>query len=193
MLTRFKFRTTDDLKSLVGVIEQDRAVRALELGLSIDNRNYNVYVAGSSGTGKTTVLKTILAKIAPKSPTPSDWIYVHNFRDPSEPHAIEMAPGEANRFRHRLRDIIAALREQIPQVFHAKEHQETIQGILNEGLDQENECGYTPLHLATQKGHFEVVRFLCTQRAASDTVNKKGFTPLHSASERGHPARAAHF
>jgi predicted ATP-dependent protease len=152
VLTRFKFRTTDDLKSLVGVIEQDRAVRALELGLTIDNRNYNVYVAGSSGTGKTTVLKTILAKIAPKSPTPSDWIYVHNFRDPSEPHAIEMAPGEANRFRHRLRDIIAALREQIPQVFHAKEHQETIQGILNEGLDQENECFVELSQIASKIG-----------------------------------------
>ena len=50
------FETTNDLDVLSGVIEQERAVAALELGLSIKRQNYNVYVA-ERGTGKTTLFE----------------------------------------------------------------------------------------------------------------------------------------
>ena len=47
---RLKFKTTAELNPLEGVIEQERALEALETGLSIKNRNYNIYIAGASGT-----------------------------------------------------------------------------------------------------------------------------------------------
>jgi len=140
MLSGLEFETTKELDTLTGVIEQDRAVRALELGLKIDKRNYNLYVAGESGTGKTTSVKTLLKRIAPDRPTPDDWICVHNFKDPTSPRSISMPPGTAVGFKRALADIIAELRESIPKVFHSKEHQEKVQGILNDSLDKENDC-----------------------------------------------------
>ena len=139
-LAGLEFETTEDLDVLSGVIEQERAVRALELGLSIDKRNYNVYVAGASGTGKTTMVKTLLSKVAPKRPTPPDWVCVNNFKDPTAPRPIHMKAGTANDFKRRLAEIITHLREQVPKVFHSKEHQEKVQGILNSSLDRENDC-----------------------------------------------------
>ena len=139
-LTGLEFETTEDLDVLTGVIEQDRAVRALELGLSIDKRNYNVYVAGSSGTGKTTMVRTLLGKLSIRRPTPPDWICVHSFKDPTQPRSLSMPPGTATGLRREMSDVVAELREQIPKVFHSKEHQEKVQGILNEGLDKENDC-----------------------------------------------------
>jgi lon-related putative ATP-dependent protease len=134
------FNTTSDLEVLSGVIEQERAVSALELGLSIKRRNYNVYVAGESGTGKTTLVRTQLDKIAKTRPAPPDWICVHNFKDTSAPRCISMPPGTALGLRDEMASLIEWLREQVPKVFHSKEHQEKVQAILNESLDQENNC-----------------------------------------------------
>ena len=138
-LAGIAFETTADLETLEGVIEQERAVDALELGLSLDRRNYNVYVAGESGTGKTTMVKTLLARLAPKRKTPDDWICVHNYKDATAPRALSMPAGTAADFKNALSQLITQMREQVPKVFHSKEHQEKVQGILNEGLDREND------------------------------------------------------
>jgi lon-related putative ATP-dependent protease len=135
-----EFETTADLELLTGVIEQDRAVKALELGLRIDKRNYNIYVAGESGTGKTTLVKTLLNRQAPRRPTPEDWICVHNFKDPSMPRSVSIPPGTGGTLKRELAEVITGLRESIPKVFHSKEHQEKVQGILNDSLDRENDC-----------------------------------------------------
>lgn len=135
-----EFETTEDLELLTGVIEQDRAVKALELGLRIDKRNYNIYVSGESGTGKTTLVKTLLHRSAPKRSTPEDWICVHNFKDPTMPRSIAMPAGTAGPLKHMMAEVISGLRETIPKVFHSKEHQEKVQGILNDSLDRENDC-----------------------------------------------------
>ena len=150
-----EFETTDDLESLTGVIEQERAVRSLELGLSIDKRNYNVYVAGANGTGKRTLVKTLLGRLAPKRETPPDWICVHSFKDPTRPDTIKMPAGTGIQLRRELRDVIESLREQIPKVFHSKEHQEKVQGILNSSLDREN-ASFVELSQEAQKHGFTI-------------------------------------
>ena len=42
------FQTTDELEPLDEVVGQDRALRALELGLSIRHRGYNIFASGVS-------------------------------------------------------------------------------------------------------------------------------------------------
>ena len=53
----FKFKCTKDLAPLREFIGQDRAIRGIEFGLSMKNKGYNIYVAGLSGTGKTSIVK----------------------------------------------------------------------------------------------------------------------------------------
>ena len=48
------FRTTAEIKPLEGVIGQERAVKAFDFGLAVKMKGYNIYMAGPSGTGKTT-------------------------------------------------------------------------------------------------------------------------------------------
>ena len=45
----FDFKNTDELKPLNTIIGQERAVKALELGLGIRDHRYNIYVAGDPG------------------------------------------------------------------------------------------------------------------------------------------------
>jgi len=44
------------------LVGQDRAVKALEMGMTIKAKGYNIYVAGESGTGKHTAIMDILSR-----------------------------------------------------------------------------------------------------------------------------------
>ena len=44
----------------------------------------------------------------------------------------------------------------------------------------------TPLHIATEGGHREVIQLLLEAGASSTDENKSGFTPMHIAAKHGH-------
>ena len=53
-------------------------------------------------------------------------------------------------------------------------------------VDQANQCGTTPLIMASRKGHLDVVRCLLQNHAAVDLGNAHGATPLLNAAANGH-------
>jgi lon-related putative ATP-dependent protease len=134
---RFNFKTTKELDRFEGVIEQERAIEALNLGLSLYKRNYNVYVSGSSGTGKMTIVMSMLAKLAAKKPSPSDWVYVHSFRNKEVPMAIQLDPGRGAKFQNDMANLIKGLEEEIPKTFQSRGHQEKVQEVINLNIEQE--------------------------------------------------------
>ncbi|MBM4387246.1 MAG: AAA family ATPase, partial [Deltaproteobacteria bacterium] len=137
--SRLPFDSTEEIESFEGVIEQERAVSALTLGLKVNRRNYNIYVSGESGTGKTSIAKSLIPKISEKMPVPDDWCYVHNFKRPESPIAISLPAGRGVVFRKEMEKFVSELKNELPKAFHAKEHQEKIQRILNRSLDRESE------------------------------------------------------
>ena len=52
---------------------------ALKFGIGIKHDGYNLFVLGSTGLGKNTTVKKILAKESAAAETPSDWCYINNF------------------------------------------------------------------------------------------------------------------
>src|SRR5574341_508313 len=82
--------TTEHEEPLSGVIGQDRATAALELGIGMPDEGFNIYVSGLPGIGKMTAVKAYLEKIALTKDTPPDWCYVNNFEDPYLPQVITL-------------------------------------------------------------------------------------------------------
>jgi Cdc6-like AAA superfamily ATPase len=78
----FDFDCTKDLAPLAEFIGQDRAIRAIEFGLSMNRDGYNIYVAGLTGTGKTSAVKTYIKKLIEKRQAAEqvyrleDWCYL---------------------------------------------------------------------------------------------------------------------
>ena len=84
----FKFETTNEVEPIHTGIGQERGIKALEFGLNVDVKGYNLYLEGPSGVGKTMYSKNYLDTICQKKKTPCDWCYIYNFDNPNEPIAI---------------------------------------------------------------------------------------------------------
>src|SRR4030042_3319641 len=94
----FDFECTKDLAPLREFIGQDRAIRAIAFGLSMNLDGYNIYVAGLSGTGKTSMVKTYIERLIKEKQVrgevhrPDDWCYIHNFADADRPQMLKLPP-----------------------------------------------------------------------------------------------------
>ncbi|MEJ2729298.1 MAG: AAA family ATPase, partial [Deltaproteobacteria bacterium] len=84
----FKFKNTSEIKPLDTVIGQERAVRAIDFGLNMQDSGYNIFVTGPASTGKSTIVRDLVAKHAKNLPTPDDLCLVNNFKDEFRPRAI---------------------------------------------------------------------------------------------------------
>ena len=114
----FNFDTTADLESIQDGIGQDRGIKALEFGLQVDVKGYNIYIEGPSGVGKTSYTRNYLRKLALKKKVPSDWCYIYNFENPNEPIAVELPAGQGKEFKEAMDGFIKEIRKDIRKTFN---------------------------------------------------------------------------
>ena len=114
----FKFETTENLESITTGIGQDRGIKALEFGMNVDIKGYNIYLEGPSGVGKTMYTKNYLKKIAKKKKVPSDWCYIYNFADPNAPIAVSLPAGHGKEFKEDMEHFIKEIRKDIQNTFN---------------------------------------------------------------------------
>ncbi|OGP15705.1 MAG: ATP-dependent protease [Deltaproteobacteria bacterium GWA2_55_10] len=127
---RFSFATTEELPSLSEIIGQDRALRSIDFGLGITNHNYNIFVLGETGVGKSTTVKDIIEAKAKRESVPDDWCYVFDFGDPDTPTAINLPPGRGSEFSTEMDELVESLRRDIPRVFESKDYEKHRDEIL---------------------------------------------------------------
>jgi len=48
--------SSQELTALETIVGQDRAIRAMQFGLGIKEKGFNIYVSGMPGTGRTTAV-----------------------------------------------------------------------------------------------------------------------------------------
>ncbi|MBI2865581.1 MAG: AAA family ATPase [Chloroflexi bacterium] len=134
-LGELDFDSTEEIPPLDGTIGQPRAVSAIEFGLQIDNDGFNMYVSGSSGTGRTTTLTSYLAKMARTKSVPSDWCYVFNFADPYRPLAISLPTGRGSDLDKDMSEFVEGAKRDIPRAFESENYEERRGEIVKEIQD----------------------------------------------------------
>jgi len=120
----FPFETTAELPLEMSIIGQERAVKAIKLGLSVKSPGYNIYAQGLTGTGKETTVKQILAQLDSQAPPPGDKCYVHNFEDPDEPIILYLPPGQGAALRKDMAALVDYLVRMVPAVVESEDFQE---------------------------------------------------------------------
>jgi predicted ATP-dependent protease len=132
----FDCRTTKDLIPSNKIIGQDRAVKALQFGLRIRKKGFNIYIAGMPGTGRRSAAVDFVKDLAKDMPVPPDWVYVYNFQEASKPNALSLPAGKGKEFKDDVERLVsgvpAALRNAFESDEYAKKRQTTMKAIEEE-------------------------------------------------------------
>lgn len=128
----FKFETTKEIALADGIIGQERAVRAIKLGLMINKKGYNIYISGIPGTGKTSYAKKALFEKSQVEPVPEDLCYVYNFKQNSNPILLKFSKGQGKIFKKHMDDFTHEAQENIKRIFFGNEFDEKKKRIYTE-------------------------------------------------------------
>lgn len=120
---RLHFNTTAEYEPLHDIIGQDRAVKALEFGLRINIRGYNIYMSGPTGTGKTSYAEGYIKKMAKTKKVPNDWCYVYNFKNSHQPTSLSLSAGMGKVFQKDMDDFIKVLQNELPKAFDSEDYE----------------------------------------------------------------------
>jgi lon-related putative ATP-dependent protease len=133
------FETTLDLAPMKSkVVAQARARQALEFGLGIKDPEYNIFVAGPRLSRKTETIKDYVAELAAREPSPPDYVYVHNFKEPERPKTSTLPAGRGRKFQADMEELVANLRSRIPEVFESEDYTKQREELLRQFTQERN-------------------------------------------------------
>ena len=147
--------TTSDVPPLEGTIGQPRAVDALAFGLEISSPGFNLFVAGSAGSGRERTVHDFLRRFAPTRPAPSDWVYVYNFAQGDRPNAIRLPQGRGRTFAADLDSFLQTAQRDIPRAFESEDYERHRREALSE-LAQQRDALFTQLQAFARDQGFAI-------------------------------------
>ncbi len=148
-------KTSLDAAPLDGVIGQERAVRSMEFGLTVDAAGYNIFVVGPTGTGKSTYTQAVVSKAASGKPVPGDWCYINNFTDGDKPIAVSLPAGEGRNFQKDIDELISYLKISIPKAFESSDYEQQKDNVV-QSVQSKMEESFHNLEAEAGKAGFSV-------------------------------------
>jgi len=137
----FDFDCTKELAPLGEFIGQDRAIRAIEFGLSVALDGYNIYVAGLTGTGKTSAVKSHIKKLVEEKKKQDhqlhDWCYLFNFTTPDHPQLLSLPRAKGKVFRDQINSLLQHLKEELVKTFSSEDYKARQKKIVEENQEEQ--------------------------------------------------------
>src|SRR5215813_9275881 len=121
--SRLPFETTAQAELREGFVGQERALRALKMGVELAAPGYNIFVCGLSGTSRGGMIQKMIEELRPQTTPAPDRCYVNNFKNTDRPRLISLPRGQANGFKKDMQAGVDFLRRRIPQVFEGEPFQ----------------------------------------------------------------------
>jgi lon-related putative ATP-dependent protease len=117
------FETTAQAEPTATDMGQERALRALRMGVELTASGYNLFVCGLSGTSRGGMIVRMIEDLHPQTELAPDRCYVNNFKNADRPRLLTLPRGLANAFKKEVESGIDFLRRRIPQVFEGEPFQ----------------------------------------------------------------------
>jgi len=134
----FDFKSTLDVSIEEETIGQKRALEAIDFGLHIKSRGYNLFICGVPGTGKSSTVMKALYRVAAGEPVPGDICYLYNFNNPESPRVVCFPPGEGRKFKQEMAAFVRDLGVEIEKAFSSGDY-ERQKRVVIECLEDERE------------------------------------------------------
>ncbi len=151
----FTFTDTSELEGITTGIGQERGIKALEFGVNVDIKGYNLYLEGPSGVGKTMYAKNYLDKISKKQKVPNDWCYIYNFANPNEPVAVSFPAGQGKEFKETMDTFIKDIRSDIKSTFNNDDFEKE-KTLIRQDFEEKRASLLDKLNQESEKHGFQV-------------------------------------
>ncbi|MDE3018587.1 MAG: AAA family ATPase [Nitrospirota bacterium] len=152
-VSQLGYKDTSELPPLEEPIGQERAVEALEFGLRMESPGFNVYVSGPIGSGKWTMAKDMVKRLAKSAPPAPDLCYVNNFQDPSRPRCLQFPAAQGRAFTEAMTNLIEGLRRDLPKIFEGTTYLEA-RARIHEEIEAKKKALFRDLTELTQDRGF---------------------------------------
>lgn len=121
------------------IIGQERALRAIRMGLELKSEGYNIFITGLSGTGKMTTIKSLLEEMDHSSKVPDDLCYVHNFKHPDMPCMLSLPAGRGKSLRKDMEHLVEYLQGHVPEILESDTFKNRLDELLEKARVQEKD------------------------------------------------------
>ncbi|MEK9803553.1 MAG: ATP-binding protein, partial [Curvibacter sp.] len=138
-------------------IGQERAEQAARFGLQMDAPDYNLFVLGEVGSGRSTLLTQMMREVAAARPVPPDLCYLHNFDTPEHPRALRMPPGQGRQLRQLMAQLVKTLQTEIPRRLSGEDFR-TESDRLQKAYKAEDGLAYAELDAYAEARSFALIR-----------------------------------
>ncbi len=158
----WKLNTTDDItisksRNPEPLIGQARAVEAIDFGLAVNGRGYNIFITGQPDNGRTSYALEKLRAQAEHLPAPDDWLYLYNFDKPEEPMAVSVPAGKGKKLADELEELLTDLKNNISKAFEQSQYEDAKAGQIKLFQESANAI-MDKLKAQAAKQHFSLKR-----------------------------------
>lgn len=138
-------------------IGQERAEQAARFGLGMEQADYNLFVLGEVGSGRSSLLKQAMLDAAAHRTVPPDLCYLHNFDVPERPHALRLPAGQGHLLRQLMLLMMKSLQTIIPLHLDSEDFKTQYARISKTYKDEEAKA-YAALDAYAEARHFTLHR-----------------------------------
>ncbi len=138
-------------------IGQERAERAAWFGLSMEQPDYNLFVLGEVGSGRSSLLKQAMKRAAESKKPSSDLCYVHNFDAPERPCALSLPAGQGRVLRQAMVAFGKVVQSEISQRMNGPDFKVEAERI-EKNYKREEAAAYAVLDAYAEARHFTLHR-----------------------------------
>lgn len=149
--------TSELLEYALPWIGQERAEIAARFGLGMDQPDYNLFVLGEVGSGRSSLLKLAMQAAGGKRATPPDLCYLHNFDTPERPRALRLPAGQGRLLRQHMAQMMKSLQTEIPQHLDGQDFKAE-SGRIEKSYKEEETKAYTELEAFAEARNFTMHR-----------------------------------
>jgi predicted ATP-dependent protease len=149
--------TSELLGDALPWIGQERAEQAARFGLGMEQADYNLFVLGEVGSGRSSLLRQAMLDAAANRAVPPDLCYLHNFDVPERPRALRLPAGQGRLLRQQMLQMMKSLQTTIPQHLDSEDFKAECTRISKTYKDEEAKA-YAELDVYAEARNFTLHR-----------------------------------
>ena len=112
------------------IIGQPRALEALDMGIHIRAKGYNVFCSGVPGTGRKTAILQTLSNYKPDDLKLKDYAYVYNYKNPLMPEILILPAGKAQLLKKQIHSLVESIKKLLSMQNENSEYAVKKEGLI---------------------------------------------------------------